>query len=428
MTIKKNRILLLVCLLCLITCMFFLVSCGRKSNNGKINYVEIEKAPATEATEKNEFTEMDIPFNYSVKTLTNGMSYQNFKVPKSFTSRVSSARHRILEVPEDDKHIPGATLHMLYNYSGYGFCMGESKKEEDSEEKSASNYVDLFSWELPNFSYNFNGDSYTLRKQDLGDEIVSGADFTKKSNSVCCTVANDVDLLSTSKDVGPEGASQITYYYKWQNIPCCISTVVPENEVKAAKKIMQYIISSSTYASTKFDSRETYKLQESTLSLPTGFKTSKDADNILYYPETNTKNAMSGITVGEFYIDTNKTAKLTSKNMDSSYSAKMAQILSQCGGSYSFVTHSDLVKEEPSTLGGKKAAHYQTMVTMDGGSGTEDSPYAGSFYGEPAICYFDTLVSEVDGTQRILCVFYQEVQRDVAKNILSIAAKSVSYD
>lgn len=421
----------LMLLLALICCTTMLSSCKKKDESGKINKVEVSSEKNNDIEKKNTFTELDIPYDYAVKSVQSGMAYSTMKVPKSYDVVADNARHFSFSAPIDDTHVHGATFHLLYDFSSYGFGLdgdGSSKDKSDSS-TAADTYVDKFSWELPSLTYTVDGESYNLRSQELGDSIVNGADFTTSKNDVTCTVANDIDLLTSTMDYGPENYSQVTYYYNWQDIPCCMSAVVRNDDVSAAKKIMEYMISSSKYQASHFDTRKTYKLRDCTLSLPNGLEEPKNSSsNILYFPVDRTKDAMAGITVGVFAIDTKETDALSEKTMNSTYGNMIGENLSPGGGSYSYYVSTEKVSSSPSTMAGKKANHYTSIVSMDGQGGNENNALAGTFYGDPANCCIDTLVIKDGTTQHILSVWYQSVQKKSAMNILSIAASSIDFE
>lgn len=427
----RSTIFFLILLLALLS------SCStKKAEKGKISKAQVDKnvAAATSISETTKFKEKKVPFGYSVKTVTNGMAYQAFKIPSSFKCSIPNARHIIIDAPGDDIYVSGATFHLLYNYTSYGMLTNDPGDGDDSssEEDTADNYADLFKSELPYLTYYVDEKKYMIGHYDLSDEMVIGSDFSKKRD-VASMVCNDVDLWTSGYgNMGPEGKSEVIYFFKWQGIPCSLSTIVDKSQVKNAKKVMEYMISSSKLKGTRFDTRKTYKLKNATVSLPEGFESDEDYANVLNYPYENTKTAMSGISIGEFYIDTKKSEKLTLSSMDDSatYSTALAKNLFVGESGYSFSPSTRKNDDLPKTMGGKKATGYTTFFTLDtpnnGSSG--DNIRAGSFYGDPTTCCMDTLVIQDGNTQKILSIFYQPVQEKVAQNILLMASKSISFD
>ena len=424
-----NIALLLIIVAALLCASLFLTSCSSNDDKGKINDVEIEDQEDTTKAD-NPFTEMDVPYGYDTKTVQSGMAYATMQIPSGYTETLDSARHLIFTAPDTDPHVHGASFHLLYAFSSYGYSLTNEESGDGSVDssESADTYADKFEWELPSLSYTVEGARYTLREQALSDATTNGAKFSKDKSAVTCTVADNLDVVTKSGDFVSEGLSQVTYYFKWQKIPCCLTTLVKTDDVKAAKSIMSYIISSTKYKATNLDSRKTYKLKDCALTLPDGMEENENASNMLYFPVDRVSDSAAGIVVGTFAINTKKTDALTEDTMNSTYGATIASNLSLGGGNYSYYASTSKTNTSPTSLAGKTAKHYTTQVTLDGQGGDEDNALAGTFYGDPANYCFDTLVIKNGNTQRVLCVWYQKIQEKTAKNILSIAANSISFE
>lgn len=424
-TTKKNahqrHFQLLLIIFCFILCTATLSGCSFSKDNerGTIKKVNISTEDDSDVKAKNIFTRREIPFGYTKQTISNGLAYMKFNAPSGYDVLIDSARHIELDVPDKDSRLHGATMHMLYDYSDYNFSLNG-----DDTPAEASSYINNFEWELPSMKYNIEGTSYSLRKQALPDEQVNVTNLSKEKNVVTCTVAKDVDLLASTYDPGPSGYSQVTYYYRWQKIPCCISTVVRTDDIDNAKKIIEYIISSITYLPSRIETSETYKVSGSTLTVVEGMVAS---NNKLVVPIDRTTNASAGIVVGLFDIKTNETAKLTEKTMNTTYAAQMAKSLA-LSSDYSILAETTSTSDSPNTMAGKKAQHYITNVTFVGESGSENNPLAGTFYGDPCLMTMETLAITENNKQHILCVMYYDVQRQTAKKILSMAAHSVQFN
>lgn len=393
---------------------------GENKEMGKIETVEIDENEGADTDFMNAFTCLDAPFGYTMQSVKNGMAYMKFNVPSSFDVYVHSARHLEIHAPEKDARLHGATFHMVYGYASYGLTL-----MEDDTPDSASSFVEQFQWELPSFTYNIYGVPYTLREQELADETVNVTDFCDEEDAVTYTVANNVSLLTSTLDPGPDGASQITYYFRWLGIPCCMSTVVATEDVENTKKVMSYIVSSCTYLPSRVDTEQTYKLSGSTLTLPAGMM---ESENVLVTPLDKTSNASAGIAVGVFHVNAKETEKITEESMNSSYALQMAKSLVPGSGAYNVLVDTSKTDESPNTMQGKPAAHYSTLVTLIGSGGDDNNPLAGTFYGDPSQLLMDTLVISDGDTQHALSIAYMYVQETTAMNILNKALYSIQFD
>lgn len=427
----KNKIITsIIAMLLIVSFSITMTSCGKTNESGSFEDVEISDDSGSSEDDKNTFTELDVPFGYSTKKVNIGMAYSTIKIPRTYEILVRNARNVEIQAPEDDTNLHGATMHLLYNFASYNFTVSpDGTGEESPYEESSEYFFDKFAWELPAMTYHVNGRNYTLREQELADKTILGASFTKNDEDVTCTIASGVDLLSSSLDHGPEGCSQITYYFRWNGIASCLSTVVAKDDVEAARRIMEYIISSTKYLPSKVGTEKVFELKNCTVRLPEYMEIdSTSASNIAVVPLNRTSNDAAGIAVGVFSVDTRKTDKITVETMNSSYGEQMAKALSPSGNNYRYYSSTEEVNASPKSISGKPAKHYESIVTCDGGGTTESNPLAGSFLGDPATCQFETLVINDGDTQRALCVWYILPQKDTAQKILRTAANTLTYE
>lgn len=398
------------------------------SSKGDINDVEISDEKSSN-DDRTVFTKLDAPFSYEFTTLKSGMTFSKMDIPASYEATVNNARHITLQVPDDDKHLSGATFQILYNFATVGSTINLDYEGEDTTATDPHGFHDLFAWELPYLTYKIGGQDYTLRTQELPDEAISGYKFTRTDN-VYCEVCNNVKAKNYAGQYNAKNYSQVTYYYTLDKIPAVISTVVPRERVNDAKTLMEYMISSTTYMPSKINSKKSYDLKNCTVTLPDEMTLAKGSDNnVLYVAQDKTFNGTAGMAVGTFTVDTTETDAVTTDTMDSVYAPQIAsQIAFNASGTHEITTsQTSVVEGSGIMLGGKKTKHYQNSMSMVTPYAGIESPYAGTFLGDPAIYYMDTLVAKDGDKQRILAVYYAPTQYKDAQKILKMAAASIEF-
>ena len=420
----------------LISTATYMTSCGLssdKKDEGKIEDIEITEEKS-EYDEKNIYHKLEVPFGYRTKRLNSGAAHLKMEIPSSYSVNVENARHIIIQAPQEDKNVGDATFHLIHSLShaNQRLSSGEPMPGMD-----AHAYVDYFKHELPRFFYSVNGVNYTLREQELPDEAISGYDFADKDSSkVFSTQAdNVVTLFVDTNDVGSDEFTQLTYYFLWDEVPSAISTLVPKDKVENARKVIEFIISSSKYLVSKADNTNTYKLANCTLSLPDRMVVDKRSNNnIARIPVTVTDNATAGITIGSFTIDLNKTEKLTEETMNEKFGMEIAGKLSPDWELIPFTAGTQKIESNLS-LGGRSTEHYFNTVTYNskyvadklGEFTYGSSPFNGTFYGNSSVTVMHVLTTVEDDKQYVLALLFKPTQFEEADKILHDAANSISF-
>ena len=413
-----------------------MASCGipsNKNDEGTIKDVEIAEEKS-EYDEKNIFHKLEIPFGYRTKNFNSGIAHLKMEIPSSYSVNVENARHIIIQAPSDDKNVGDATFHLIHSpsHANQNLSSGAAMPGQD-----AHAYVDYFKHELPRFFYSVNGVNYTLREQEIPDEAISGYEFANKDTSkVFSTQAdNVVTLLVATNDAGTNEFSQLTYYFDWDGVPSAISTLIPKDKVENARKVIEFIISSSKYLVSKYDNTNTYKLANCTLSLPNSMVVDKRSNNnIARIPVTVTDNATAGITIGSFTIDLNKTEKLTKETMDEKFGMELAGKLSPDWELVPFTTNTEKAESNLS-LSGRNTDHYFNTVTYNskyvanklGEFTYGSSPFNGTFYGDSSITVMQVLTTVDNDKQYVLAILCTPTQFKEANKILQDAANSISF-
>lgn len=398
---KSEKLALLIFAIVISTSLITGCKSNESNEMGKIGDVEIEKSEqdsGSTSNEKNIFTKVESPLEYSYNTLTLGRERIRMDIPTGWDIDRGNSRDIIITTPSNDKYMPGITIHFTFDLSHL------EAGEDSAEVDNALYYGKMFQYELPYLDYKVNDETYRLRQWSMPEDVVTNYKFTDKEHeSKVARTVQRADLKPINGGAAPNGWTYMVWYVEWDGIPGAISTIIPGDKYDNVESELRYIISSFTYYTPKIDATESCDLDGAVVKVPKGSK--GNGSNALLYP-TDGLTPYDGIGIGTYTVNLKSADTINSDTLSAGYGIKIAQALAPEKG-YSYTcSASDLGRH---TLGGKGVNVYNCIITMT--ADTNESA-AGSYCGTPSIWLLDVFVYETENTAKAIAVMYQPTQLD----------------
>lgn len=441
---KKHIIRQLSLILIVILILSSFVSCKSNDEHGEINDVEVSTLSESEtelAKEYNAvFEKMADPFDgkYTYKRYDIPSANLSVDIPSKWTAVSLSPRYVRFDTPQNDPVLPNKSLYIKFKLDTFAYS--------DLDEKpSASSFKEFFEKDTLSFEWTnvekFTGviESLKAAPKEDGAELTAiiDAEYTPeflKEDGYASMISYDNCKLSnksthTHYDSPRKQVCLTQGFFAWANIPATVAILVSPEEKETAEKIVEYIISSSTFCAQRVPTAKNYEIDNLSVSLPEDFEQEEDYPNI-FHASSKDHKATSGMSFAFFsleetedmlnrdYIQEAKVPELTKSLLYSKWRG-ITEV------SYPWIN--DWSGEEiPGAIQSYTgSAQLTTDLSHDENYDNDHDP-ASSPYGYNSIALYDFFVVENHGQLYMLSFMYQSNQYDIIRNIEKTAIASFS--
>lgn len=404
---NKKYVFILMAILCLSA--MLLCSCN-KQKEGNINDVDISSEDEANK-DKNFFVKKDDPFGYKWKTYEATRAFQKIEIPSSWEVSTINTNYIKLQAPSDDRHFPGTTFNIIYNYTDVVSATELPTKADSlpdevlhmcTGELTATKAMDAFEDPLLGATFNVGGvTNASLSRYYVPDKIVSNLDFDNSSSKQNASLTTTKVTMQNdgTKDILKGDFIQSTMYITWHGVSGAITTVTEEPITSDAQTMLKLMTSSIKYVPAKVGKMQTVDVSGLNLKIPSYFVRSDEYENI-YRAPFDVQSPASGMAIGVFKIDPDA-EDITEESLRYTYGENIVAAMS---GVNDYNVHLAPYKVGKVKIGKMSAVEFVAECPMTATSSRHNHL---SFYGSSNNCsmmIYDIKAS--GGNEYLLCMWF----------------------
>lgn len=397
-----------------------LTSCGKSDEEyGGIGDADISQDEPAESAPETPFTKESNPFeDYTYKTVNFDSACMTFEAPSSWKQTIVNQTCIRYDVPGNDQHLPGAVFYLKCDLDSSAL-----ESDQDPFSHVASDFgkrMSIFLTGLP-FPYN-EGRNVWINSYSASDHEETPS-FTDDKTAVSFKVTDDVVLIDkkTADTYSIEGFNLVAEYFRWNDVPAMLMTVVPLDWESSARDIINYMVSSAAYKQPKLSPLATYEYRKLSLQLPSEFQPSSTNKGNIFLTSSKDIKADSSMSIGIFSVP-ESVSDLSAEYVQDSYVNSVSSLLLDTDYSEHYYPAASCTEYEGDKLADEKAA-FRGYVNLP--TNLYDYTSAENPYGNPGIRSLDMFIVERGGNNYMVAIMYQIPQEKTAMKIAKSAIMSL---
>lgn len=405
--LKRN--LALVLALSLVITM--LASCKKDDDYGTVGSADVS---TTEEADQGAslFEKLDAPFaEYDYEIFNFESAKFSFEAPKTWRRTIYNQSCIRYDAPADDPHFPGCTFYVKCNYDYYA---GES--ELDPFANMAAEFGKPMSSYITGLPFTVMGRDAWIKSLEVADEYETPSFCKDETAASIKTVKNAIMIdKSTGDAVALGGMDFVAGYFRWENFPVMIATVVPSDASADAKAMVSYMMSSTSYIPQKVTDFSARTYSNITYELPSDFAALDGAGNISLSSPVSGK-ATSGMSIGVFKVEESLDT-MTLDYFQDSYADSVAGLLLDPRCKEYYTVDASMSEDPEGRVLDEKKLFYGTVNILP-----QDEEYicARMTYGTVGVWYMNCFITEKGGDLYLVADLYPP-QDDAAARIVEKA-------
>jgi len=413
---SRNKRIICMALIALLA---LLPSCGKsKDEYGSVGDADI----TTEETDEglSIFEKQISPFNeYKYDNVGFESAKFSFDIPSTWTQTIYNMSCIRYDVPYDDPHFPGAAFYVKCNFD-------YSATPDGINEFSgiAAEYGTPMSSYITGLPFPVGGKDAWIKSYTAADESESPS-FCSDETAACVKTTKDVLLVSkvTGDTASVSGMDLVTGYFRWEDFPVMIASVVPTSESADAKAMTEYIMSSVQYAPQNITEYTVRSCGDVSFELPAEFEAISGSGNIFISPAADIK-ATSGISAAVFKVD-EELEYLTPEYFQNSYATGVANTLLDPACSTQYAATASVYEDTESKLLDEIKSFPGTATILPTG---ENYTCAKLTYGTVGSWLMDNYILEKGESLYLVTVMYplqdEAIARIIEKSLIQSLRKN----
>lgn len=397
-----------------------LSSCGNSNGEyGGIGDADISQDEPAESSAETPFTKTDNPFEeYTYKTVDFESACMTFDAPKTWKQTIINHTCIRYDVPGDDQNLPGAVFYLKCDLDSSAL-----ESDQDPFNHVASEFAKRMSIYITGLPFPYNeGRNVWINSYSASDDEQTPP-FTEDKTAASLKVTNDVVLIdkTTADTYSIEGFDLVAGYFRWNDVPAMLMTVVPTDWVLTAQDMINYMISSAVYKEPKLSPLATYEYRKLSLELPSEFQQAAANKGNVFLTSSMDIKADSSMAVGVFSVS-EPVKDLSAEYVQGTYIDGVISLLLDPDYSKHYYPAASCTDYEGEPLADEKAA-FRGYVNLP--TNLYDYTSAENPYGNPGIRCVDMFIVERGGNNYMIAIMYEAPQEKTAMKIAKAAIQSL---